>query len=154
MDWNALGTERALAAEVASILRLTPRDVPIVKGAQDNRFPELRVAAALSSLWGEDTSRFLPGRGKEALPGNSFDIATAARMLLFQVKSRQAFADLQGEEVEFVKLLCTETSDEWRSCEYCRALAGKIYRLAEAPIPPHAGCNHKMGCRCEMLPDF
>jgi len=38
------------------------------------------------------------------------------------------------------------------SCEYCKRMARKKYKLSD-PLPAiHEGCTHPKGCRCSIIP--
>ena len=38
------------------------------------------------------------------------------------------------------------------SCEHCKRMARKKYKLSD-PLPPiHEGCTHAKGCRCSIIP--
>jgi len=111
----------------------------------NEKIEALRIAAAMMALWGENKAKkWLPTNFETDLP---FDNDTVVRMINFQAVHRATLERYRKEELEYVEIL--PASD---SCEACRTLVGKRYKLNEAPELPNEHCTHKMGCRCCFLP--
>jgi len=65
------------------------------------------------------------------------------QLIAKQLAQFRASADiLSGYEI-------SATSD---SCDACKQLARKRFRLSEPPPLPHVGCTHPKGCRCSIIP--
>ena len=79
--------------------------------------------------------------------GLSMDNDSAARMLLFSAEHKQKLKQYsESGFVKYVGILATANS-----CESCKKLEGKRYKLNEAPILPNPSCTHELGCRCVYL---
>jgi hypothetical protein len=111
----------------------------------NEKLQAFRIASAMMALWGENKAKkWLPD---DFETGSPFDFETAVRMLNFQAVHKSTLERYRNEGIEYVEVL--PASD---SCEFCRKLAGKHYKLAEAPELPNPNCTNKMGCRCCYLP--
>ncbi len=111
----------------------------------NEKLEALRIAAAMMALWGENRAKkWLPDDFETALP---FDNDTTARMFLFYAQHRATLEQNRSEGLKHVEVLPAPDS-----CESCKKLAGKHYKLNEAPELPNEHCTHKMGCRCTYLP--
>ena len=112
----------------------------------NEKLETVRIAVAMMELWGEN-------KAKKWLPvdfemGLRFDNdTTVVRMFLFYAQHRTTLERYRSEGLEHVEILPAPDS-----CEACRRLAGKHYKLNEAPELPNEHCTHKMGCRCTFLP--
>ena len=65
-----------------------------------------------------------------------------ARMLAFSVNEQSRFDGARENGAAWVDVYAGQGS-----CDYCTSLSG-IYRIDDAPMPPHIDCTHEMGCRC------
>ncbi len=111
----------------------------------NEKLEALRIAAAMMELWGENRAKkWLPVDFETGLP---FDNDTTARMFLFHGEKRATLERYRSGGLEYVEILAVSDS-----CESCKKLASKRYKLDEAPELPNPNCTHKMGCRCCFLP--
>jgi hypothetical protein len=118
----------------------------ILSKLEDNKLEYLRIGAAMMELWGENTAnKWLPPNFETGL---SIDNDSAARMLLFNSQNKETSKQYsESRVVQYVEILATPNS-----CESCKKLQGKRYKLSEASKLPNPNCTHKMGCRCTFLP--
>ncbi len=49
--------------------------------------------------------------------------------------------------VKFVEILAAQDS-----CDECKKITKKKYKLNEVPELPHENCTHEKGCRCTLIP--
>jgi hypothetical protein len=107
----------------------------------------LRIAAAMMELWGVNTvTKWLPAN---FVTGLSIDNDTAARILLFKSQNEEKKKQYQSSGVRYVEVY--PALDQY-TCESCKQLYGKRYRIVEAPKLPIQNCTSKRGCRCCYLP--
>jgi predicted DNA binding CopG/RHH family protein len=110
----------------------------------NEKLEAVRIAAAMMALWGESKAKkWLPTDFETGLP---FDNDTAVRMIKFQAWHRATLERYSSAGIEHVEVYPAPDS-----CESCKKLAGKHYKLDEAPELPYEHCTHKMGCRCTFL---
>jgi hypothetical protein len=104
----------------------------------------LRLAAGMMELWGfSDATTWLPA-GLET--GLAMDSDAAARMLFFYACHQ---ATLEGyRKSSVVKAVKILSCIDGCTCEACRKLAGKEYKLSDVPELPYEKCTSEMGCRC------
>lgn len=117
----------------------------ILRALSSRDLDSLRPAAAWMMLWG--VSRAPRSLLPKALPGLSFDVDTAARMLLFYSRHKVHLEELR--ETGWVKGVTIAGS--YDGCEHCKSLRGKYYVWGRVPELPHPGCDHPMGCRCMYM---
>jgi hypothetical protein len=117
----------------------------IIARLGNEKLEAVRIAAAMMALWGENKAKkWLPADFETGLP---FDNDTVVRMINFYATHRATLEQYRSEGLKHIEVLPAPDS-----CESCKKLAGKHYRLAEAPELPYENCTHKMGCRCCYLP--
>ena len=117
----------------------------ILDSLGNEKLEALRIAAAMMALWGENKAKkWLP---TDFETGLSLDNDAAARMFLFTCVHGGTLERYRSSGLECVEILAASDS-----CESCKKLAGKHYKLDEAPELPNPNCTHKMGCRCCFLP--
>ena len=127
-----------------TILDCRPR-ILTGSGLQNEKLDTLRIAVAMMVLWGENRAKkWLPSDFETGLP---LDNDTAARMLLLTGVHRGTLERYRSEGVTYVEIFPAPDS-----CESCKKLAGKRYKLDDRPELPNEHCTHKMGCRCVYLP--
>lgn len=118
----------------------------ILSRLNDDQLAALRLAAGMISLLGTN-------QGKEWLPPNfetgmAMDNDAAARMLFFYASHKANIASYrQGGVVKEVEILAAQGS-----CETCKKMSGRKYRLNEVLELPYEHCIHEMGCRCTLIP--
>jgi len=118
----------------------------IIAKLVDEKLEALRIGAAMMALWGKNKAKkWLPANFETGLP---FDNDTSARMLLFNAQYRATLKGYHESGVlEYVEILAAPDS-----CESCKKLVGKRYKLSEVPELPNEHCIHELGCRCVVIP--
>jgi hypothetical protein len=112
----------------------------------DDKLDMFRQGAVMMSLWGKN-------KAKDWLPPDlttdlSFDVDTTARMVLFHATYKISLEQYRKSDVvKFVEILAARDS-----CDECKKLTKKKYKLNEVPELPHENCTHKKGCRCKLIP--
>lgn len=140
----------------APIVKETDRDVAIVRNVfeckagiisavPDEAMPTIRIAAAMTYLWG--TGRSDPWIPEGFTVEHRLDLPTTIRMQYFHAVHAYNIADLKRFATRG-EILSTEGS-----CEYCRAFAKRKIPLAQFPELPHPGCTSDLGCRCVEVVD-
>lgn len=114
----------------------------ILKGLANDKFEPLRLGAAMMFLWGKGTAmEWLPPNFET---GIRFDTDTAVRMFVFYAINKANLVQYRNYGVaKYIKILTAEDS-----CEACKKLGNKKYKINEFPELPYEHCIHKMGCRC------
>lgn len=142
IDWKHHNPEQ----DIGTLETIFEGKLPkILVNLGNEKLEAFRIAGAMMALWGENKAKkWLPD---DFETGSPFDFETAVRMLNFQAVHKSTLERYRNEGIEYVEVL--PASD---SCEFCRKLAGKHYKLAEAPELPNPNCTDKMGCRCCYLP--
>lgn len=116
----------------------------ILNKLDDSKLDSLRLGAAMMLLWGANkATRWIPA---DFSTGLSMDTDVAARMVLFNAQSTVTLKQFKETGIEYVEVLGAPDS-----CESCKEIAGKMYRLSEAPTLPNPNCTHERGCRCVHL---
>lgn len=140
VDWKHFNPNRDIEI-LQYIYRYKPE---ILNKLEDTKLASLRPAAGMMLLWGESkATRWIP---KDFETGLSMYNDVAARMLLFNAQSIATLKQFRESGVKYIEVL--GTSD---SCESCKKMTGKRYKLSEAPTLPNPNCTHEMGCRCVHL---
>ncbi len=141
MDWRHYNPERDVEI-LSSIFKNKP---DILAQLGDDKLEVLRISACMMELWGKnEASEWLPADFETGL---SMDNDAAARMLLFQSQHSETLNGYDESGVLYVEILATPDS-----CESCKKLEGKRYKLKDAPKLPNKYCIHEMGCRCVYIP--
>jgi hypothetical protein len=142
IDWKHYNPKREIEI-LNSIFNNKPE---ILSKLEDDKLEPLRIGAAMMELGGENTaSKWLPPNFETGL---SIDNDSAARMLLFNSQHKETLKQYgESGAVQYVEILATPNS-----CESCKKLQGKRYKLSEAPKLPNPNCTHELGCRCVYLP--
>jgi len=119
----------------------------ILAHLNDEQSSVLRLVAGMMYLWGTNRAK------KEWLPPNfetnlAMDNNAAARMFLFYATYQVNINNYrQSGVVKQVEILAAPDS-----CDACKKISGKRFKLSEVPELPYEHCTHKMGCRCTLLP--
>jgi hypothetical protein len=139
---------------------------PKILARFDGQVDELRVPAAMMQLWGSkikpewlspeliaaeerrsDELERLNNDGIAPVIDADMDVETAVRMLLFYAKHRVEMDNYRKLDfVKHIKILATDDS-----CEACKKLSKKTYKLGDVPELPHEHCTHERGCRCVAI---
>jgi len=142
IDWKHYNPENDIK-KLSIIFESKPK---ILVRLGNEKLEAVRIAAAMMTLWGKN-------KAKEWLPANfetgiSFDNDTTARMFLFYAQHQATLEKYRKSGVvKQVEMLANSDS-----CEACSKLAGKRYKLNEAPELPNPNCTHELGCRCVVIP--
>ncbi len=116
----------------------------ILNKLDDTKLDSLQLGAGMMLLWGEHkATKWIP---KDFETGLSMNTDVAARMLLFHAQNKAKLMQFKEEGVKYVEVLGSPDS-----CESCNKMAGKQYKLSDAPKLPNPNCTHEMGCRCNYL---
>jgi hypothetical protein len=116
----------------------------ILNKLDDSKLDSLRLGAAMMLLWGTNkATKWIPADFETGL---SMDTDVAARMFLFNAQSIVTLKEFKEMGIEYVEVLGVLDS-----CESCKEIIGKIYRISEVPTLPNPNCTHEMGCRCVYL---
>jgi hypothetical protein len=143
LDWNHHNIDRDVEL-LTTIYKGTPK---ILSGLENDKFESLRLGAAMMYLWGKSTAKeWLPPNFKT---GTHLNADTAARMFWFYASHKTTLENYRhnSDVVDYVKVSAAEDS-----CEACKKLGNKKYKISEFPELPYEHCTHKMGCRCAVLP--
>jgi hypothetical protein len=134
------------AGDVATLKAIFNAKPRILKQLDDEPLEALRIGAGMMGLWGTNTAReWLPADLKTGL---ALDDDTAARMFLFlAIHQTSPMNYRQSGVVKSVEVLSAPNS-----CDTCKRLAGKKYKLDKVPELPYEHCTHDMGCRCTLVP--
>jgi hypothetical protein len=132
--------------EDAEMLKVMFETTPqILTGMPQEVLSSLRLAAGMAYLWGATTARKWVSAEMET--GTAMNGETAARMIYFNALSQQRLREYRESGIAEVEILGSGDS-----CDACREIAGKRFRIEKAPILPYGKCTHEMGCRCDILP--
>ena len=116
----------------------------IMANLRDEKLEVLRVAAAMMELWGENKAqKWLPAKFETGLP---FDNDAAAMRMLSSVSYKDRIENFRMCGFKYVEVFAAEDS-----CDACKKLEGKIYKINEVPELPYEYCTHKKGCRCIVV---
>lgn len=140
VDWKHFNPNRDI-----QILQYIYGNKPeILNKLDDTKLDSLQLGAGMMLLWGENkATRWIP---KDFETGLSMDTDVAARMFLFHAQSIATLMQFKEMGVKYVEVLGTPDS-----CESCKKIVGKRYKLSEAPTLPNPNCTHEMGCGCVHL---
>jgi len=107
----------------------------------------LRLATGMMYLWGAESPKaWLPA---DFQTGVDLDADTVTHML--QYYAAQQAALVQYRQMGFVKAVRIEPRNDAHTCEACRRLGTRTFRLDEVPDLPYEGCTSHLGCRCAMV---
>ncbi len=117
----------------------------IIASLGNEKLEAVRIAAAMMILGLENNAnKWLPANFETDLP---FDNETVVRMMYLHAVHQDTLRRYRNGGIKYVEILPAPDS-----CESCKKLGGKQYKLNVAPELPNEDCTHKMGCRCCYLP--
>jgi len=143
IDWKRYNP----AHDITILNFIFSRKPKILARLDDEQSLVLRLAAGMMYLWGVNRAK------KEWLPPNfetglSMDNHAVARMFIFHATYLVNIANYKKSRmVKRVEILAAPDS-----CDACKKISGKRFRLSEVPELPYEHCTHEMGCRCTLLP--
>lgn len=141
IDWKNYTPDQD-EAMLRIIFSKTPK---ILSGVSLTKLDTLRMAAAMSMLWGTSSvRRWLP---PDFTSDVTMDAEAAARMFEFYAHSLTAIAEYKASNVvKQVQVL--SVSD---CCPECKKINGRRFDLNKAIELPYEHCTHRMGCRCTWI---
>ncbi len=136
------------AHDVATLKTMFKSKPKILGSLNDEQMECLHIAAGMMHLWGTNQAKdWLSDNFKTGL---IMDNDAAARMILFYASHQCSIAEYRTVGVKTVKILTTDNS-----CEACKKLAKRKYKMNEVPELPYEKCTSEMGCRCTtVVADF
>ena len=139
-DWRKHDPTR----DVATLKQIFSSKPKPLAQLDQSKLGALRIAAGMMALWGtSEAGAWLPSHFETGL---TIDNDAAAQTLLFGSSHQSQLEQWrQSGVVAGVRVLTAKDS-----CNECRKLEGKKYRLSEAPELPNAKCTSPKGCRCTL----
>jgi hypothetical protein len=141
IDWKHYNPARDIEM-LKTIFDSKPK---ILRSLNDSQLDTLRIAAGMMCLLGT-TSQGEEWSPRHLQTGLAIDGDAAARMFEFYAAHQANLAEYKAsgvvEQVEIVA-----SSD---SCDACKKMAGKRYKLDDVPELPYEYCTHDKGCRCTL----
>jgi SAP domain len=150
---SSFEAEQVFQGGVGTLSRDTTRDIAILKEIFDGNpkilknlnnewLVHLRLAAGMMYLWGTRAARgWLPSDWETGLAMNG---DTAARMIMFYAINQVNLAQYREWGAKVVDISIAGPS----SCNACKKLAKKKFRIDEVIELPYEGCTSETGCRC------
>ncbi len=134
------------ARDIAVLKIIFASNPKILKNLNKEWLEHLRFAAGVMCMLGRDVAKdFIPPNLETGLV---LDGITAATMIELHAQNQEHLANYL--ELGVVKRV--EISSGGDSCEACEKIAGKEFKIDEAPELPYERCTDEMGCRCCYLP--
>jgi len=120
----------------------------ILSSLDDQQMEYLRIAAGMIYLWGTNQADdWLPNNFETGL---IMDNDAAARTVFFYASHQLNVAQYRAAGAKTVEILATDNS-----CDACKKLAKRKYKLDEVPELPYEKCTSEVGCRCTtVVADF
>ena len=142
IDWKNYNPDKDIEI-LAAIFKAKPE---LLSGLDDEKLQNLQLGAAMMQLWGEkEANRWLPDNFETGL---AFDENVATRMVLYRAQNSIRVKEyFEAGVVKYIEILACPDS-----CESCKKLAAKRYKLNEVPDLPNEKCTHELGCRCTTIP--
>jgi hypothetical protein len=144
---SGMGIKRNPEREIEELKTIFESKPKIIARLGNEKLEAVRIAAAMTALWGTTTKsseKWLPASFETGL---FFDSETAVRMFVFFGRHRAELERYRSEGLKLVEVLSAPDA-----CESCKKLTGKHYKINDVPELPYEHCTHKMGCRCTFLP--
>ena len=139
IDWRNPDTTRDIAV-LKIIFDSNPK---ILKNLNNKWLEHLRLAAGMMYLWGTGVAKgWLPPDLETELV---MDGDTAARMIEFHALHQVNLAQYRERGDKSVEI---STANDGLTCEACKKIAGKKFKIDEVPELPYEKCTCAMGCRC------
>lgn len=143
INWSSYNPKNDISA-LKEIFSTPPRILKDIKG---DKIRQLQIAGAMGYLFGtSDNQRYLPS---DFQTESHLSNEAAIRMMIFAgYHKRDMDGYLANEDViSGIQILACKDS-----CEECKKLHGKVFKLREAPFLPNEKCTCEKGCRCTYLP--
>ena len=142
MDWKHHNPNHDIEM-LKTIFERKPK-ILVHLGIKNDKLETLRIAAAMMLLWGAaNAKKWLPADFEIDSP---IEYNVVVRMIAFSGTHQSTLERYRNEGIKYVEVLTPLDS-----CEFCKKLAGRHFKINEAPELPYEHCTHKMGCRCCFL---
>jgi len=139
VDWQNHDSTRDIAV-LKIIFASNPK---ILKNLNNEWSEHLRLAAGMMYLWGTGVAKgWLPPNLETGLV---MDGDTVARMMEFHALHQINLAQYREWGNKSVKI---STANDGRTCEACKKIAGKKFKIDEVPELPYEKYTCTIGCRC------
>ena len=142
IDWKNYD----ITSDVGLLKTIFESTPAILKGIEENRLKQFRLASGMMQLWGTNTARHWLPVGLET--GVHLDSDAACRMLIFfasYLRNMKNYREAGAKSVEVLGV-----NDE-NTCPQCRMIIGRKYRLEDVPELPYNKCTCVIGCRCTIV---
>ena len=129
--------------DVAMLETMFRSKLKVLARLSGEQLDQLRVAAGMMHLWGNNKAReWLPPGFETRL---TMDNDAVARMIVSHASHQINMAQYRKAGVKTVEI---RTANDRLVCHACRELAKKEYKLNQVPELPYEECTSEMGCRC------
>jgi hypothetical protein len=143
VDWEHHKPDR----EIGLLNTIFDNKPKILAKLGNDKLEDLRIGAAMMVLWGKNKARqWLPPNFET---GTSMDADTTARMFEFYALNQATLRQWRESGLVVYVNIFNNCPD---SCDSCKKLLNKKYKLDEIPELPHEHCTNEMGCRCLVNP--
>ena len=142
VDWRNPDTAR----EIAILKMIFDSNPKILKNLNNKWLEHLRFAAGVMHLLGSDVAKSVIPPNLET--GLVLDGITAARMIKFHALYRVNLAQYREWGNKSVEISIAGPS----SCEACKKIADKKFKIDKVIELPYEQCTCEMGCRCVIRP--
>lgn len=142
IDWKTYNGMHEVK-DLKLIFSTTPA---IIKGLVIDKLNQLRVAASMMLLWGNNTVRdWLPENFET---GINLSPDATCRMLVFHARNKRRIEEYRKNGVISVEIV---GANDDKSCQECKKLDGKVFNIERMIQIPHKKCTCEMGCRCRIV---
>ena len=132
---------------LTTCLNIIFHEIPkILDGFSESEIEILRIRAGLLLVLGRNklTKKHVP---RELLFESNLDINAASRMFVFYAYSKTTLDRYRKSGIKEVEIsTCLD------SCNNCKEINRRKYKIEDAIELPYHLCSHKYGCRCTYLP--
>ncbi len=142
IDWGSHNPDREIGL-LNTIFNNTPK---ILAKLDNDKLENLRIGAAMIALWGKnEVKKWLPPNFET---GISLGESVAADMFFFYALHLANLKRFRESGFAYTEIKYYYAN----SCDACKKLANRKYKLDEVPELPHEHCTNEMGCRCIVSP--
>jgi hypothetical protein len=142
INWNKYN----INSDINSLKFIFSQFPKYLKNIEIDKRKPLLIAGAMSYLWGTGNgTKWLPEGFITNSPIGNDVAVNAITLRLYSYRSMEQYKSsgvLDGVSI----LACKD------SCEECKKLEGKVFKLDNAPELPYENCKCLKGCRCCYLP--
>jgi hypothetical protein len=133
-------------SDIDSLKLIFGTETEILEGIEKNRLNQLRLGAGMMLLWGTNTAK--QWISDEFETGIHIDGDAACRMFVFHASH---FRNMRGYKEAGVKTVEVLGVNDGSTCDECRKINGKKYKLENVPDLPYGKCKCEIGCRCTTV---